>query len=228
MLVGKDVSHSFQTTRVLNGVSASIAAGEAVALVGPSGSGKTTLLYCLAGLIQPEGGTVAFQGRSLAGMGDDERSELRRTSFGFIFQSSELVPELTIAENISLPLELLKVPRGERQERVGNLLDRLGLAELADRRPARVSGGQAQRAAVARAVVHRPAVVFADEPTGALDSANGAVVIDLLWELAREQNSAVVLVTHDHSLARSADRAIALRDGALHGSEPVAPGSAEK
>ncbi|MFJ9456554.1 ABC transporter ATP-binding protein [Kitasatospora sp. NPDC101447] len=229
MLVGKDIGHSFQAARVLHGVSISVDAGEAVALVGPSGSGKTTLLYCLAGLIQPEDGTVAFQGRSLAELGDDARSELRRTAFGFIFQSSELVPELTIAENVALPLELLKVPRAERQERVGTLLDRLGLSEHADRRPARVSGGQAQRAAVARAVIHRPTVVFADEPTGALDSANGAVVIDLLWELAREQNSAVVLVTHDHALAQKADRTIALLDGAVRGEgAATAPRGAEQ
>ncbi|MFJ4679531.1 ABC transporter ATP-binding protein [Kitasatospora sp. NPDC088783] len=228
MLVGKDVSHSFQAARVLDGVSVSVDAGEAVALVGPSGSGKTTLLYCLAGLIQPDSGKVAFQGRTLADLGDDARSELRRSSFGFIFQSSELVPELTIAENIALPLELLKVPKAERQERVGTLLDRLGLTRQAGQRPARVSGGQAQRAAVARAVIHRPAVVFADEPTGALDSANGAVVIDLLWELAREQNSAVVLVTHDHALAQSADRTIALLDGAIQVQESIAPRGAKK
>ncbi|MFF0295927.1 ABC transporter ATP-binding protein [Kitasatospora sp. NPDC004615] len=228
MLVGKDVGHSFQTARVLDGVTLSVDAGEAVALVGPSGSGKTTLLYCLAGLIRPDRGEITFRGRPLSGLTDDERSELRRTDFGFIFQSSDLVAELTIAENVALPLELLGVPKPERRERVAALLDRLGLTEHADRRPAKVSGGQAQRAAVARAVVHRPAVVFADEPTGALDSANGAVVIDLLWELAREQGSAVVLVTHDPAVARKADRTITLLDGAVRSSGTVESGSVEK
>jgi putative ABC transport system ATP-binding protein len=196
-------------------VSVEVKAGESVALVGPSGSGKTTLLYCLAGLLQPDSGTVAFKGKDLGALGDDGRTELRQRAFGFVFQSAELVPELTLRENISLPLELNRVPAKERRTRVDGLLERLGLGEHADRRAVRVSGGQAQRAAVARAIVHRPAVVFADEPTGALDSANGAVVVDLLWELAKEQQSAIVLVTHDQELARRADRTVTLLDGAV-------------
>ncbi|MET9294007.1 ABC transporter ATP-binding protein [Streptomyces sp. NPDC003077] len=220
MLVAENLGHAFQATTVLSGVGVEVRAGEAVALVGPSGSGKTTLLYCLAGLLRPDRGKVSFQGKDIGAMGDAQRSELRQRSFGFVFQSAELVPELTLRENVSLPLELQKIRSGERSRRVGALLERLGLAEHAGKRPAKVSGGQAQRAAVARAVVHRPAVVFADEPTGALDRANGDVVVDVLWELAREQGTAIVMVTHDRGLASRADRTVELLDGRVVAEAP--------
>ncbi|MEU8621237.1 ABC transporter ATP-binding protein [Streptomyces sp. NPDC048623] len=215
MLVAENVSHAYQTATVLSEVDVTVGEGEKVALVGPSGSGKTTLLYCLAGLIQPSSGRISFQGKDLGAIGDAQRSEVRQRSFGFVFQSAELVPELTLRENVLLPLELQKVPVRERTRRVDELLERLGLAEQAKKRPAKVSGGQAQRAAVARAVVHRPAVVFADEPTGALDRANGAVVVDVLWELAKEQGTAVVMVTHDRDLSLRADRSVELLDGRI-------------
>jgi putative ABC transport system ATP-binding protein len=197
----------------LAGASATIAPGEIVALVGPSGSGKSSLLYCLAGLIPPDQGKVTFNGVDLVALSDDERSDLRREHFGFVFQFGELVPELTLRENIALTLELNGVPRRERRATVRDLIDRLDLSAHADRRPVRVSGGQAQRAALARAVAHRPAVVFADEPTGALDSRNGAIVLDLLVRLARDDGSAVVLVTHDERVAARADRVIRMNDG---------------
>ncbi|MFE0645520.1 ABC transporter ATP-binding protein [Streptomyces sp. NPDC058877] len=215
MLVAENVGHAYRTATVLSEVEVTVAEGEKVALVGPSGSGKTTLLYCLAGLMQPSNGRISFQGKDLGALGDAQRSEVRQRSFGFVFQSAELVPELTLRENVLLPLELQKVPVRERTRRVDGLLERLGLTEQAKKRPAKVSGGQAQRAAVARAVVHRPAVVFADEPTGALDRANGAVVVDLLWELAEEQGTAVVMVTHDRDLSLRADRSIELLDGTI-------------
>ncbi|WP_409471463.1 ABC transporter ATP-binding protein [Streptomyces sp. HC307] len=215
MLVAENVGHAYQTATVLSEVDVTVGEGEKVALVGPSGSGKTTLLYCLAGLIQPSNGRISFRGEDLGALGDAQRSELRQRSFGFVFQSAELVPELTLRENVLLPLELQKVPVRERTRRVDELLEQLGLAEQAKKRPAKVSGGQAQRAAVARAVVHRPAVVFADEPTGALDRANGAVVVDVLWELAKEQGTAVVMVTHDRDLSLRADRSIELLDGKI-------------
>ncbi|MGA5068080.1 ABC transporter ATP-binding protein [Streptomyces exfoliatus] len=215
MLVAENVGHAYQAATVLSEVDVTVGEGETVTLVGPSGSGKTTLLYCLAGLLQPSRGRVSFQGEDLGALGDAKRSELRRQSFGFVFQSAELVPELTLRENVLLPLELQKVPARERTRRVDELLERLGLAEQAKKRPAKVSGGQAQRAAVARAVVHRPSVVFADEPTGALDSANGAVVVDVLWELAKEQGTAVVMVTHDRDLSLRAARSIELLDGKI-------------
>ncbi|TWH69635.1 ABC transporter ATP-binding protein [Micromonospora olivasterospora] len=215
MLNAIDVRYSFGQTVALADASATVAPGEKVALVGPSGSGKTTFLYCLAGLLRPGRGQVLFNGKDLAKMSDEERSDLRLRSFGFVFQFAELVPELTIRENVALPLDLAGVDRAERAERVALLLDRLGLTSEAGRRPAQVSGGQAQRAAVARAIVHRPSVVFADEPTGSLDTANGEAVIDLLFGLSEEQGSAVVLVTHDPKIACRADRVLELRDGRL-------------
>lgn len=215
MLSAESVTYSFGATVALGGASVTVAPKEIVGLVGPSGSGKTTLLYCMAGLLTPDAGRVTFHGRDLAAMPSEARAALRLRSFGFVFQFAELVPELTLRENVALPLELAKVPTRIRRERVGELLDRLSLAAHADRRPAQVSGGQAQRAAVARAVVHRPDVVFADEPTGSLDSEHSAAVVDLLFTLARAEASAVVVVTHDRDLAGRTDRVCEIRDGVV-------------
>jgi putative ABC transport system ATP-binding protein len=215
MLRAESVSFAYGETNVLSDVSAEFEEAEIVALVGPSGCGKTTLLYCLSGLISPKDGKITFNGDNLTTQGEEARAALRRKSFGFVFQSAELVPELTIRENISLPLELQRFGRKERSKTVDSLVERLGLGQHADRRAAHLSGGQRQRAAVARAVVHRPAVVFADEPTGALDTSNSAAVMELIFELSREQGSTVVLVTHDISLAEKADRSVALLDGRL-------------
>lgn len=204
---------SYGDTVALVSASATVHAGEAVAITGASGSGKTTLLYCMAGLLRPQGGTVSFLDRVLDTMPESELSRLRRTSFGFVFQSAELVPEFTLRENVALPLEILGVHRKERRARVSELLDRLGLSDHADRRPSQVSGGQAQRAAVARALVHRPAVVFADEPTGALDSENTQIVLATLLALTKDHASALLLVTHDPDVASVADRVIHVTDG---------------
>ena len=217
-LVADELHLTYGATVALAGASATVAPGEILAVVGPSGSGKSSLLYCLAGLFKPDRGEVRFGDVSLSRLSDEERSDLRRSRFGFVFQFSELVPELTLRENITLPLELNKYPRRRRKAIVDELVEKLGLTEHADRRPSNVSGGQAQRAAVARAVVHRPAVVFADEPTGSLDSANGAVVLDLLVGLARDEGAAVVLVTHDATVAARADRVIQMSDGRCVGS----------
>lgn len=160
MLSAEEVTLSFGKTVALAGASATVHRGEVLALVGPSGSGKSTMLYCMAGLLQPDGGKVEFDGKVLTKLGDDARSDLRRREFGFVFQFAELVPELSLRENVALPLELNGVPRRQREARVDELLDRLGITEQADRRPAKVSGGQAQRAAVARAMAHRPRVLF--------------------------------------------------------------------
>lgn len=213
MLVAEKLQLQYGQTVALAEASAAIGAGETVALVGPSGSGKSSLLYCLAGLIRPSEGRVLFEGRDLAALSDDDRSDVRRISFGFVFQFAELVPELTLRENIALPLEMNRVGRKKRAQRVSSLLERLDLTAHADRRPSKVSGGQAQRAAVARAVAHGPRVVFADEPTGALDSINGKLVLDTLMDLSRQDGAAVVLVTHDLDIARSTSRMISLRDG---------------
>jgi putative ABC transport system ATP-binding protein len=188
-------------------------AGEIVAVLGPSGSGKSTLLHCLAGIVRPGTGVVRYRGTDLAGLPDRARSALRRTDFGFVFQFGRLVPELTCLENVALPLRL----NGERGRaaaaRARELLAELDLAEVAGKRPGEVSGGQGQRVAVARALVTGPRVVFADEPTGALDSLSGEQVMRLLTAAARERNAAVVLVTHEPRVAAYSDREVVVRDG---------------
>lgn len=213
MLTAQEVSVRYGDTVALVKASVTVSRGEVVALVGPSGSGKSTLLYCMAGLLRPGSGQVLLDGRDILALSDDERSDIRRRHFGFVFQFAELVPEFTLRQNIALPLELNGVGRQERRRRVDDLIGLLGLTAQADRRPARVSGGQAQRAAVARAIAHRPAVLFADEPTGALDSENGSVVLEALIGLAGDSGSAVVLVTHDASIAARADRVVTVHDG---------------
>ena len=213
MLVASGLSLRYGDTVALADASATVQPGEIVALVGPSGSGKSTLLYCMAALLRPDSGTVLLDGRDVTAMSDDDRSDLRRRHFGFVFQFGELVPELTLRENIGLPLDLNGVRRAVRRTRVAELVEALGIEDHADRRPAKVSGGQAQRAAVARALSHRPRVLFADEPTGALDSANGEAVLKAIFDLAREDATAVVLVTHDSTIASRADRVLTLRDG---------------
>lgn len=211
---------SIGTQEVLRGLTLAVRAEEILAIVGPSGSGKSSVLHCMAGLLRPTSGSVRFRGQELTDLDTSARARIRRESMGFVFQTAELVPELTLRQNVRLPLDLV----GGRAERsradVTALLEALGLAERADARPGQVSGGEAQRAAVARAVVHRPAVVFADEPTGALDTENGRVVLDLLLRLAREEGAAVVMVTHDEDVARRADRVVTLRDGRVVSDRP--------
>jgi putative ABC transport system ATP-binding protein len=213
MLSAHDLELRYGSTVALAGADATVDEGSVTALVGPSGSGKSSLLYCLAGLLKPDAGRVRLDGVVLTDLAERQRSDLRRQDFGFVFQFAELVPELTLRQNISLPLELNGVPRRERAARVDELLGLLGIADQANRRPALVSGGQAQRAAVARALVHRPRVLFADEPTGSLDSANGAIVLAALVDIARRHGTAVVLVTHDENIANRADTIITVRDG---------------
>ncbi|MEU0664559.1 ABC transporter ATP-binding protein [Streptomyces lavendulocolor] len=200
----------------------SVARGEVVAITGQSGSGKSSLLYCLAGVLPPARGDVRFEGRSLTRLGDDEISGLRRERFGFVFQYGELLPELTIEENTALPLRLAGQRKGPALAAAGAVLERLGLGELRERRPSQVSGGQSQRVAVARALVHRPAVVFADEPTGSLDSANATAVLEEFLGLARSQDTAVILVTHDPAVAARADSHYTMADGVLAPREATA------
>lgn len=189
--------------------------GEVAAITGQSGSGKSSLLYCLAGVLPVARGEVRFEGRVLAELPDDELSTLRRERFGFVFQYGELLPELTIEENTALPLRLAGQRKAPALAAAGEVLGRLGLADLRCRRPSQVSGGQSQRVAVARALVHQPAVVFADEPTGSLDSANATAVLKEFLSLARSQGTAVVLVTHDEQVAARADSHYRMRDGVL-------------
>ncbi|MEU7602078.1 ABC transporter ATP-binding protein [Streptomyces sp. NPDC041003] len=213
LLAATDLRKAFGTTKALDGAEFSIHPGEVVAVMGPSGSGKSTLLHCLAGIVPPDSGSIAYAGRELTSMNDAERSELRRTEFGFVFQFGQLVPELTCVENVTLPLRLTGVKRKEAERTALHWMEQLQVEDLGAKRPGEISGGQGQRVAVARALVTRPRVIFADEPTGALDSLNGELVMQLLTETARSANAAVVLVTHETRVAAYSDREIVVRDG---------------
>ncbi|MGW5581809.1 ABC transporter ATP-binding protein [Micromonospora chokoriensis] len=204
---------TYGATRALDRASLEVRAGEVLGLTGPSGSGKSTLMHCLSGIISPDSGQVSFAGRDLAVMSDGERSALRRRTFGFVFQFGHLVPELTCLENVALPLRLNGTRRAAAARRAIELLDRLEVTDVADKRPGQASGGQGQRVAIARAMVSEPQVIFADEPTGALDSLNSERVMQLLVDVARERQTAIVLVTHDAQVASYADRKAVVRDG---------------
>src|SRR4051794_28136501 len=208
-----DVSLSFGQTPALRGASVSVAAGEILAVMGPSGSGKSTLLHCLAGILVPDVGQVQFGGRRIDTLGEPERSALRRDRFGFVFQFGQLVPELSAEENVALPLLLAGTRRAAALTRAREWFGRLDLTGLERRRSGELSGGQAQRVALARGLVGQPQVLFADEPTGSLDSLTGEQVMELLVASARDEGSTVVLVTHDARVAAYADREIVVRDG---------------
>ncbi|GIH15238.1 ABC transporter ATP-binding protein [Rugosimonospora africana] len=213
ILSADNLTKSFGATVALHGASMSLEPGEILAVMGPSGSGKSTLLHCLAGIFAPDSGTVTFDARRLDTMSDRERTRLRRTDFGFVFQFGELVPELTAVDNVALPLLLAGMRRGTAYARARSWFPRLELAGLEDRRTGELSGGQAQRVAVGRALVTGPKVLFADEPTGALDSLTGEKVMDLMVDTVRAEGTAVILVTHDARVASHADRQITVRDG---------------
>ncbi|MFE2924551.1 ABC transporter ATP-binding protein [Streptomyces goshikiensis] len=213
LLSATDLRKAYGPTKALDGAEFSIHPGEVVAVMGPSGSGKSTLLHCLAGIVTPDSGTITYAGRELSAMNDSERSALRRGEFGFVFQFGQLVPELTCVENVALPLRLAGVRRKEAERTALHWMSELEVADLGPKRPGEVSGGQGQRVAVARALVTQPRVIFADEPTGALDSLNGELVMQLLTEAARSANAAVVLVTHETRVAAYSDREIVVRDG---------------
>ena len=221
LLIGTRLRKRFGATTALDGASIDVAAGEIVAVMGPSGSGKSTLLHSLAGIIRPDAGEVWFEGRRIDDLPEGARTKLRRTSFGFVFQLGQLVGELSLTENVALPLLLAGRPRREASAHAERWLDRLGVHEVSAHRPGEVSAGQAQRAAVARALIHGPRVVFADEPTGALDSLAGEQVMELLVRTAKDQGAAVVLVTHDVRVAAYADREVIVRDGRV-ANTPVA------
>lgn len=213
LLEAEGLFKAFGMTEALDGASLRIDAGEMVAVMGPSGSGKSTLLHCAAGIIRPDAGSVRYAGQELTAMSDVKRSALRRTEFGFVFQFGQLVPELTCGENVALPLRLGGTRRKPAEAQALRWLEQLEVADVAGKRPGDVSGGQGQRVAVARALVTGPRVVFADEPTGALDSLNGERVMQLLTGAARESGAAVVLVTHEARVAAYSDREVIVRDG---------------
>jgi putative ABC transport system ATP-binding protein len=213
ILAGRALIRSFGTTQALRGADVDVAAGEIVAIMGPSGSGKSTLLHCLAGILTPDDGEVWFDGTRLDQLGDRARTELRRRRFGFVFQFGQLVPELAAVENVALPLLLAGRPRGRALAEAAPWFERLGLGGLEARRPGELSGGEAQRVALARAMVTGPDVIFADEPTGSLDSLAGEMVMDLLVDTARDQRATVLIVTHEARVAAYADREVVVRDG---------------
>jgi len=213
ILQAKDAKKTFGQTAALQGADLVIQKGEMVAIMGPSGSGKSTLLHCLAGIFAPDSGEVWFDGKRLDTLSETARTELRRTAFGFVFQFGQLVPELTAADNIALPLLLDKVSHKEAYKRAESWLKRLGLEGLGGRRSGELSGGQAQRVALARALVIQPKILFADEPTGALDSLTGEKVMDLMVDIVREEGTTVILVTHDARVASYAQREVTVRDG---------------
>jgi putative ABC transport system ATP-binding protein len=213
LLTAENLRKTYGPTVALDGAGLSLHPGEIVAVMGPSGSGKSTLLHCLAGIVTPDSGSITYDGHELTAMSDSRRSALRRSEFGFVFQFGQLVPELTCVENVALPLRLNGTPRKEAERTALAWMERLEVADLRGKRPGEVSGGQGQRVAVARALVTGPRVLFADEPTGALDSLNGERVMELLTEAARSSNAAVVLVTHEARVAAYSDREIVVRDG---------------
>ena len=211
--VTKSFRRGRETVVALDQVSLDVAPGEFVAMVGPSGSGKSTLLHLAGGLDEPEAGTVMLGERDLGGLSSSERARIRRREIGFVFQFFHLIPTLTVAENVELPL-LLDGVRGTG-DAVVQMLERVGLADRVDHLPGELSGGEMQRTAIARALVAGPQLILADEPTGNLDSATGAVVLDLLATQVADAGAALLMVTHDASAASRADRVVHLRDGRL-------------
>ena len=213
LLKGRGLVRSYGKTPALRGVNLDVAEGEIVAVTGPSGCGKSTLLHCLAGILRPDAGEVTYAGERIDTWSEARRSRLRRTDFGVLFQFGQLVPELSAAENVALPLLLAGTGRREARTAAATWLARLEVAAVADLQPGELSGGEQQRVALARALVTEPKVLFADEPTGALDSLTGETVLTALVRLARHQGTAVVLITHDARVAGYADREVVLRDG---------------
>lgn len=209
----RELKKTYGLTPALRGVSLDVTRGEILAIMGPSGSGKSTLLHALAGIELPDSGSVSYNGRELTSLSDAQRTVLRRTDFGFVFQFSQLVPELTAVDNIAVPLLLNGVAKKTAYAQAHEWLATVGLEDHADSLPGELSGGQAQRIAIARALAPRPAVLFADEPTGSLDSLNSETVMTLLVDLVRVRGLTVVLVTHEPTVAAYADREIIVRDG---------------
>jgi len=209
--VSKRFQRGLEEVVALDGVDLAVGVGEFLALVGPSGSGKSTLLHIAGGLDRPDAGRVLVGGEDLAQLSAAERARLRRRRVGFVFQFFHLIPTLTVAENIALPLTLDRVRRADGQ--AAEMLDRVALGHRAAHLPGELSGGEMQRAAIARALVMRPALILADEPTGNLDTATGEAILELLAERAGETGAALLMVTHDHGAATRADRVLSLRDG---------------
>ena len=216
MLELRDITKSFPQQRVLEGISLTVGDGESVAIMGPSGSGKSTLLHCMSGVLVPDQGEVLFDGQDVSAMSDAERSRLRLEHFGFIFQDGQLLPELTATENVALPQIMRGVPRSQAHNDAVDMLTRLGLGAYVDRYPGQLSGGQGQRVAIARALAGPPSVVFADEPTAALDQATGHEVMQQIVAVCQKFGVTLVVVTHDPKIADWCSRRVEIRDGLIH------------
>ncbi|NUP35519.1 MAG: ABC transporter ATP-binding protein [Streptomyces sp.] len=215
LLAARDLTKAHGRTEALRGASVELRSGEILAVTGTSGSGKSTLLHCLAGIVRPDAGSVTYDGQRLDQLPEKRLSELRRTDFGVVFQFGQLIPELTVLDNVALPLMLAGAARKDARATAGEWLERFGVRGQQALRPGELSGGQAQRTALARALVTGPRVVFADEPTGALDSLATEQVMTSLVHTAREAGTAVLLITHDAQVAAYADREVRLSDGAV-------------
>lgn len=206
-------------TKALRGANLSVERGDILAIMGPSGSGKSTLLHCLAGILKPTSGQVVFDGQDISKWSDAKRNQLRRENFGFVFQFSQLVPELSAIDNVALPLLLNGVNKTEAYKKAQEWLEKVGVAEVAEQIPGELSGGQAQRVAVARSMIIEPKILFADEPTGSLDSINSEKVMELFIKTAKEAGTTVIMVTHEPTIAAYADREVIVRDGVVVGGE---------
>ncbi|WP_216452306.1 ABC transporter ATP-binding protein [Arcanobacterium phocae] len=215
-LRGRGLLKTYGDVHALAGVNIDIKHGEQVAIMGPSGSGKSTMLHVLSGILQPDEGQVELGELSISSMSDAKRSQLRRSKLGFVFQDGHLVPELTARENVAFPLLLNGVSRRKALKTAETWLERLGVRSQAAKRPGEMSGGQAQRVAIARALVHDPAILFADEPTGALDQATGHEVMQLLTATAKMNGTTLVVITHDTQVASWCQRLVEIRDGLIH------------
>ncbi|AWE43482.1 MULTISPECIES: ABC transporter ATP-binding protein [unclassified Actinobaculum] len=215
LLQTRAVEYSFGMTRALRGIDLDISEGETLAVMGPSGSGKSTLMHVLAGVLVPDVGTVRYRGEDMSSWSEERRANLRLTDFGFVFQFGQLLPDLSALDNVTIPLLLAGIERRKAVPRARDALVAFGLEAELDRLPSKMSGGQAQRVAIARALVAHPRVIFADEPTGSLDSFAAEQVMDALVRRVREDGSTLVLVTHDARTAAYADREVIVRDGRI-------------
>jgi len=224
LLVGRNLRKSYDRTSALDAATFELAAGEVVAVTGRSGSGKSTLMLCLSGVLRPDSGEVTFDGVRVDRLSEADRSRLRRQDFGLVLQFGQLLPELTVGDNVALPLLLDSRPRRDARAAARGWLERFGVAQLENARPGELSGGEAQRVALARALVTGPRVVFADEPTGALDTVGAQQVLELVVDTVRSEGTSVVLVTHDNAVAAFADREVVLADGRTHDGAALDPG----
>ena len=229
MLTLRDLTKGYRSgsTPVLNGLSLELAPGEYLAIMGESGAGKSTLLNLIAGLDRPDAGSVQFEGLDLGTLDDDALTRLRRARMGFVFQAFHVLPYLRVWQNVALPLDLLKAPQHERRLRALAALERVGIGALCERYPRELSGGELQRTAIARALVHEPRLVLADEPTGNLDARSAAQVLELLRSQLREHGAAGILITHSLVAARTSDRILWLDAGRLRALDTAASRTAE-